>query len=400
VNLGHGYIPRIDGRNFKAVERCLPRDGPGLFHEGLDLPWAVLEAPWALIQGTATREFCRDRGVATIVDTQAWRYRDSRTFAVEKFAAAPYAPSSPISECSDKELASFVEECLKTQASLGAAAYLLPGVIPTGPRDDVSRLSLELLEASQRLLPNDARPCFAFLGVHTASIAAAHRLINELPHWLEGVYVQFTPINPLSDSPAKLIDCLLLLRQLVQRGFTVLGGRLANVGYLARALGVGATDSGLGEGESFDYRTKVSSYQPRAADAKPPRPVTGRLFVPQIGRSVSVSEWARLMSVPALRGQLVCRLRCCAFGQPVESTPQRGREHSLHARVDEAKRLQPVSGAASIEAVGLLLEQRQSTARMVSHSLAAAGLDPLGTEFIENQIAVVRFLRGAISDVA
>lgn len=47
MDLGHGFIPRIDARNYKAVERCLTRDGPGLFHEALNLPWAVLEGTWA-----------------------------------------------------------------------------------------------------------------------------------------------------------------------------------------------------------------------------------------------------------------------------------------------------------------------------------------------------------------
>jgi hypothetical protein len=35
MDLGHGFLPRIDARNYKAVERCLPRGGPGLFSVGL-----------------------------------------------------------------------------------------------------------------------------------------------------------------------------------------------------------------------------------------------------------------------------------------------------------------------------------------------------------------------------
>jgi hypothetical protein len=79
VDLGHGFLPRIDGRNYKAVERCLPRGGPGLFHVDVDLPWAILEGPWAVARGASTIEMCRDRGVSFLVDTQAWRYRDPRT---------------------------------------------------------------------------------------------------------------------------------------------------------------------------------------------------------------------------------------------------------------------------------------------------------------------------------
>ena len=89
MDLGHGFLPRIDARNYKAVERCLPRDGPGLFNVGIDLPWAILEGPWALQHGASTIELCRDRGVSFLVDTQAWRYHDPRTFLVEKFTTTP-----------------------------------------------------------------------------------------------------------------------------------------------------------------------------------------------------------------------------------------------------------------------------------------------------------------------
>lgn len=95
MDLGHGFIPRLDARNYKAVERCLARDGPGMFHEGLDLPWAIVEGPWAVDRGGSTLELCRDRGVSYLVDTQAWRYHDRRTFEVEKFATTPSAPAQP-----------------------------------------------------------------------------------------------------------------------------------------------------------------------------------------------------------------------------------------------------------------------------------------------------------------
>jgi len=84
MDFGHGSLPRIDAENYKAVERCLPRDGPGLFSVGLDLRWASLEVPGR--SSTAPRPLmCRDQGVSFLVDTQAWRYHDPRTFLVEKF---------------------------------------------------------------------------------------------------------------------------------------------------------------------------------------------------------------------------------------------------------------------------------------------------------------------------
>jgi hypothetical protein len=101
MDLGHGFLPRIDARNYKAVERCLPRDGPGLFNVGLDLPWVVLEGPWALQHGASTIELCRDRGVSFLVDTQAWpRPADLRRREVHGHplrSASPIGSVRPIS---------------------------------------------------------------------------------------------------------------------------------------------------------------------------------------------------------------------------------------------------------------------------------------------------------------
>lgn len=399
MDLGHGFLPRIDARNYRAVERCLTRDGPGLFHEALDLPWAVLEGPWALRHGAATLELCRDRGVSVLVDIQAWRYHDARTFLVDKFTAPPYAPGSPLSLSARTEMQSFVAAALEAQAALGAAAFLLPGAVPKNARDDVSELTLALIDAARATVLAEPRPCVAFIGAHASSMKRAHALIDQLPLWLEGVYVQVTPSNPLCDSTSKLIDALVLMRHAAQRGFTVLGGRMAALGPLARALGIHGTDAGLGEGESFIYGSKVKNHEPRAEGSSSPKVLGGRLYVPQLGRSVSAAEWSRLMSVPSLRGQLLCRLPCCAFGQPVESTPSRGREHSLHSRVAEARQHSAV-GAAAIGQAVRLLEQRQSVARAVTSALVAADLEPLSTEHAENHLSAARFFAEAISDVA
>lgn len=400
MDLGHGFIPRIDRRNYKAVERCLAQGGEGLFHEGLELPWAVLEGPWALSSGASTLELCRDRRVAFMVDTQAWRYHDPRTFVPGKFMDTPNAPAAPLVGCSPACLRYFVEADLAAQASLGATAYLLPGIVPSSRGDDVRERTLALLDAAYPSVLADPRPCVAFLGAHASSMEVAHQLVEDLPLWITGVYLQLTPVNPLTDSASKIIDCLVLMRHLVQRGFIVIGGRLAGLGVLARALGVHGTDAGLGEGESFAYNSKVRNSEPRADDAPKPRPLGGRTYVPQLGRSVSSKEWARLMQVPALRGLLMCRLPCCAFGQGVEATPTRGREHSLHTRIAELKGSSGSGSRAEIGRAIQVLEQRQSTARTVTDSLAAAGHDPLSTGFIDNHLAVARFFQDAISDAA
>jgi hypothetical protein len=338
--------------------------------------------------------------VRYLIDTQAWRYRDERTFAVEKFASAPYVPPAPLGSCDLAALRAFVGSCLEMQHSLGAAAYLLPGVVPLNAADDTRHLSLALLEIAETTLTATPLPCIAFIGVHASAMDAAHRLIDDLPLWLEGVYLQITPVNPLNDSPARIIDCLALAQRAVQRGFTVIAGRLAGIGPLARAIGIQGSDAGLGEGESFDCASKLRSQLPRQGVAGGPRSVTGRLYCPDLGRSLSSAEWRRIMSVPALRGQLLCKLACCAFGQPVESTPSRGREHSLHAQVAEARQFPVGGGLAGIRRVIAMLEQRQSVARAIRQGLLDAGLEPINTEFVDNHLAAARYLGDAQAQVA
>jgi hypothetical protein len=46
LNFGHGFIPRIGSQNYKAGDRCLGPDS--LFDAPVDLPWAIVEAPWAV----------------------------------------------------------------------------------------------------------------------------------------------------------------------------------------------------------------------------------------------------------------------------------------------------------------------------------------------------------------
>jgi len=45
LDFGHGFIPRVTSQNYKAVDRCLGPDT--LLDAPLDLPWAIVDAPWA-----------------------------------------------------------------------------------------------------------------------------------------------------------------------------------------------------------------------------------------------------------------------------------------------------------------------------------------------------------------
>ena len=126
MEFGHGFMPRIDARNYKAVERCLASGSDNLFQAGLDLPWAIAEGPWAEVNGQSLLSSCRERGTKVLIDTQAWRYREATTFSVPKLMDVSHAPSGPLDELTADQFRAFVVRNLDTQASLGADAYLFP----------------------------------------------------------------------------------------------------------------------------------------------------------------------------------------------------------------------------------------------------------------------------------
>jgi hypothetical protein len=113
------------------------------------------------------------------------------------------------------------------------------------------------IQAAWECVDIPARPCIAFVGAHTSGLELAERLIDDLPCWLHGVYLQVNHLHPLDDSVAKIVTICRLLLRVRQRGFIAIGGRLGSPGILVRALGVDAVDAGLGEGKSFSLADKV-----------------------------------------------------------------------------------------------------------------------------------------------
>lgn len=134
LDFGHGFIPRIGSENYKAVDRCLGPDS--LFDVALNLPWAILDAPWAdknhgFVSGL------RAQGTRIILDGAGWRYRYAPTFGVRTMASASWAPDGPISADDPEGLARFVRESLRSQAKLDADAYFVPGLLPNDKHEDL-----------------------------------------------------------------------------------------------------------------------------------------------------------------------------------------------------------------------------------------------------------------------
>jgi hypothetical protein len=101
LEFDHGFIPRIGGQNYKAVDRCLGPDS--LFDAPLNMPWAIVDAPWA----EKNQDFLaslRAQGTQTLLDGAWWRYRYSPNFDVRTMATASWAPQEALSAARPEQL--------------------------------------------------------------------------------------------------------------------------------------------------------------------------------------------------------------------------------------------------------------------------------------------------------
>lgn len=389
MDWGHGFIPRIHRGNHKAVDRAIAH--PSIYAGPLELPWVVAEAPWVCADPPLMRQL-RDRGVKVVVDTQAWRYREIETFKTDKYRAVPYAPPDPLQSISDIE--KYLPRDLAFQAAKGADVYLVPGFVPRSAGDDVTGLALHAARLAVRVTERmPPKPIVAFVGVRTRSLDAGYRLLEALPAFVQGVYIQFTPVDPMRDPPAKIVAVTKLMLAFRAAGFDVVGGRLGAMGNIVRSLGVAAADAGLGDGEAFDRASKL---RPGGGSARgsSQRPSGARIYLSQIGRSVSGGTWKDLMSVPGLPGYLLCRSACCLFRQTGDSTLGRAREHSLFARTEEAAQLAALPESMRAQRVLDELEGARALLGTFNGALAAHSLPVIPAEYVENLTAAMRRLLG------
>lgn len=390
MDLGHGFLPRLRRGNHHALDRAATNNLTLYGAQDVELPWVLVEGAWAVEDPPLLRQL-GERGTKLLLDTEGWRYREPETFKSTKFSEAPYAPAEPLL-LGTRDLDEYVEADLRFQAARGASAYLIPGFIPRGARDDPTRMALRAINVAEgATLP--AKPMVAFVGVHTSNLDAGRSLLAQLPKFVSAVYVQFTPVNPMGDSVAKLVSLARLLSEYRSEGFEVIGGRLGAAGNLLRALGISATDAGLGDGETFDRGGKVRTGS-TGEKKSGPRPSGGRIYVPEIGRSIWGVEWKRLTAIDSIRGYLVCNRPCCLFRATGETTLSRSREHSLHCRVEEAKRLHDLPGSMRADRAFDDLRAARSMLATFNSALREEGERPMKGEYADNLIAAMARVLG------
>ena len=312
LDFGHGFIPRITSQNYKAVDRCLGPDT--LLDAPLDLPWAIVDAPWA----EKNQDFLaslRAHGTKVLLDGSCWRYRYGPTFDVGTMAKASWAPLGPLSADDPEQLARLVRDSFRAQAKLEASAYLVPGFIPDDKHEDLRRAYETIVTAVGEFDEVPPKPLVLFVGAHSKGLAAAQALLDALPSFLSGLYLQVAPTALVIDSPTKLLRITELYLYARSLGLAVIGGHAGAITPALRACGIDAADAGLASGEAFESSIARRPKPPKDPETERNGGPSSRMYLEAVGRSFDAKRVTELRSVAAARDSLSsCRLPCHRFG--------------------------------------------------------------------------------------
>jgi hypothetical protein len=224
-----------------------------------------------------------------------------------------------------------------------------------------------------------------YVGAHSQGIDSAMQLVDHLPGFLSGLYIQVSPLKVVSDSPTKLEQVTALYGHAVDAGLTVIAGHAGAITPALRAIGIHAADAGLASGETFDMSTtrrpKKEGGDGKSTGGGP----ASRMYLREVGHSFDAKTLETFFSVQAVRDRLAaCRLACHRFigGDPLA----RAREHSLWARVADASDVSGVSQSMRTSIVADVLTARRSTITAVNQALGEAGLAPIDTRPADNHL--------------
>jgi hypothetical protein len=382
LDFGHGFIPRIGEENYKAVDRCVgPTD---LFSSSLDLPWAIVDGAWAE-QKPELLTTLREHGTKLLVDTHGWRFRYDAALAVAKLQSASWAPTSAISPVDNVHGTALVVASLRAQSELEADVYFVPGWIPRTPDEDLRPAYEQIVATASVFSDVPAKPLVLFVGAHTQGLEHAVQLLDEVPHFISGVYVQATPVRPMKDGPSKLESLTALYAHAASLGFKVIAGHAGAVTHELRALGVDAADAGLAIGENFDQSPSKRTAAPVSEGKQKGGGRRSRMYFGQIGRSLEAADVERLLAVPGAAAELrSCRLPCHRFSG--HHLLEQAREHSLWARVEEAQLVASLPPSMRATSVYERLKARRSVLATINGALDAAGEAPLDVKPLDNHV--------------
>lgn len=364
----------------------------------MSLPWVVLDGSW-VASNRDILPMLRAAGTRYLIDTAAWRFQSDSAFGVARLANLPHAPTRSWPELPIDDFQRFIADDLRFQASLGAAASLVPGLIPADRSADLAAHDQAASSVVEQVCFEQPLPAIATIGFHTQGLDGAEQRLESLSSVYSAVYVQPTPIDPYRDSPDKLGNVIMLLQQIQRQGREAIAGRMGALTVLLRALGIAAADGGMGAGEAFALNAKLKAPRPsdRPESSTPRASNASRRYLPPIKRSVSPDVVELIETTPAADALLRCTT-CCRFLAPNDRI-RRGREHSLLARVTEAQQVSSLPPSMRLDHAEREWQTARRTATSLNTALREAGHKELPTEHLDNQLAVLR-QRAARSEAA
>lgn len=387
---GDGFIPRVNARSRQGVMQAL---GPSdLFTEStLSIPYVLVDTRLTMEDSELATGF-RDRNVSIIVDTQAWRYSDPRTWS-SKWSTFPYAPTRPFMPCR-QWVHDYVIDDLSAQMKMGGRCLMLPGWFASLDHielaADVAAWTLEAFERFRR--KGFLIPAIAWLpitgGSREASLAAAKVYVESGA--VQGIYAQLNKVSGLRDPLDRFKGSAKLILAVQSLGLPVIAGHLGPVGLAMRAIGVAAADCGPSESQSFNYSHSITAALPRQASRSfsAGGPLTLRTWVSELGQTVTARQMAAIRRNRIAFAEVMCRRACHRFRLGPDTVAV-AVQHGILCLSDEARQQSRLPASMRVDAARRSLLAMKSRVGLVDAVLRREHQKALRQDHLDVQIALL-----------
>lgn len=389
---GDGFIPRMNGRSRPGIMRALePSDLFTADREPPSIPSVIVDARLA-VEDQDIRTALRGRGIVMIVDTQAWRYSDRRTWDTP-WRSAAYAPSTPFS-AQRKWVHDYVFKDLSIQFSIGADRVILPSWFPSldtvEQARDVATWILEAYEEFRRKVA--IIPAIAWVpaksGNPEASLAAAK--VYAQSGAVLAAYVQRQKIDGMSDPLDRLRSSVKLMLEIQNLGLPAIAGYLGCIGLTIRALGVSAADCGPCEGQAFDFSGAIRTAIPRTRGnmTSQPKFPPVRMWIDELGQRVTSRQMAAIRHDRAAFAEIMCRRPCHRFRLERDSMPV-AVHHSLLSLCETATSQSALPASMRTDRARRLLTAMRTRIAVMDSALKDENQPSLRRDHLDVQLALL-----------
>lgn len=396
-DLGAGFIPRITAKSRPGVMEALGQSD--LFTKAdVSVPYVIAEAPLAIAYphlGTSLASL----QVKMIVDTQAWRFSDDRTWK-SKWVRHPYAPRLPFNP-TKQWVTGYVAGDLAHQVAVGGRCLMLPGwfssIASVDLATDVATWTIDAFRQFRR--GGVILPAIAWLPLHVnssdASLAAAR--VYAQSGTVKAIYGQLSRMDGLSEPSDELIAAASLMLDVQSLGLPVIAGHMGAFGLVLRALGIVAADCGPNSAQSFNHSELIS----RSARQRPAKGggIPVRMWVGELHQAVTAQQMAAIRADRTALAEVLCRRPCHRF-RPGPENLLAAVQHSALALIDEAERHAGQAGPIRVDAARRTLLEARSRITRVDQAVRRSGARELKRDHVDNQLALLaRFSHphGAVS---